>query len=110
MKHIVSFSGGKDSTAMTLKMLEDGWWVDEIIFADTGKDFPQMISHINKFDDYIQIEKKDKIIDEMVTYIATLDIEEDICEKTKNEHCDQMNFGEYEDCIKQYFERRVENG
>ena len=36
----VSFSGGKDSTAMTLKMLEDGWTVDEIIFADTGKDFP----------------------------------------------------------------------
>ena len=54
MKHIINFSGGKDSTAMTLKMLEDGWWVDEIIFADTGKDFPQMIGHINKFDDYIQ--------------------------------------------------------
>lgn len=54
MKHIINFSGGKDSTAMTLKMLEDGWWVDEIIFADTGKDFPQMIDHINKFDNYIQ--------------------------------------------------------
>ena len=57
-----------------------------------------------------EIEKKDKIIDEMVTYIATLDIEEDICEKTKNEHCDKMSFGECEDCIKQYFERKVENG
>lgn len=55
-------------------------------------------------------EKKEKIIDEMATYIATLDIEEDICEKTKNEHCDKMNFGECEDCIKQYFERKVENG
>lgn len=53
-------------------------------------------------------EKKDKIIDEMATYIVTLDIEEDICEKTKNEHCDKMNFGECEDCIKQYFERKVE--
>lgn len=57
-----------------------------------------------------QLHKKDKIIDEMATYIATLDIEEDICEKTKNEHCDKMNFGECEDCIKQYFERKVENG
>lgn len=56
------------------------------------------------------LEKKDKIIDEMATYIATLDIEEDICEKTKNEHCDKMNFGECEDCIKQYYERKVENG
>lgn len=55
-----------------------------------------------------QLEKKEKMIDEMATYIATLDIEEDICEKTKNEHCDKMNFGECEDCIKQYFERKVE--
>ena len=53
------------------------------------------------------LEKNDKIIDEMATYIATLDIEEDICEKTKNEHCDKMNFGECEDCIKQYFENKV---
>mgnify|MGYP003371943088 FL=1 len=57
-----------------------------------------------------KLDIKDKIIDEMATYIATLDIEEDICEKTKNEHCDKMNFGECEDCIKQYFERKVENG
>lgn len=55
-----------------------------------------------------EIENKDKIIDEMATYIVTLDIEEDICKKTKNEHCDKMNFGECEDCIKQYFERKVE--
>ena len=54
----------------------------------------------------LECEKKDKIIDEMATYIVTLDIEEDICEKTKNEHCDKMNFGECEDCIKQYFERK----
>lgn len=57
-----------------------------------------------------KLKQKDKIIDEMATYIATLDIEEDICEKTKNEHCDKMNFGECEDCIKQYFERKSENG
>lgn len=55
-----------------------------------------------------ELKKKDKIIDEMATYIVTLDIEEDICEKTKNEHCDKMNFGECKDCIKQYFEKKVE--
>ena len=54
MKHIVSFSGGKDSTAMILKMLEDGWYIDEIIFCDTGKEFPQMYEHINLVDKYIQ--------------------------------------------------------
>lgn len=39
MKHIINFSGGKDSTAMTLKMLEDGWWVDEIILLIQAKIF-----------------------------------------------------------------------
>ena len=37
MKHIVSFSGGKDSTAMLLMMLEKNMPIDEIIFCDTGK-------------------------------------------------------------------------
>lgn len=55
-----------------------------------------------------EIEKKNEIIDEMAGYIATLDIEEDICSKTENEHCDKMNFGECEDCIKQYFKNKVE--
>ena len=48
MKHIVSFSGGKDSTAMLLRMLEEGMQVDEIICCDTGKEFPQMYEHIER--------------------------------------------------------------
>lgn len=66
MKHIVSFSGGKDSTAMLLKMLEDGWYIDEIIFADTGKDFPDMIEHIEKVKKYI----KEKYNMEIITLKA----------------------------------------
>ena len=54
MKHIVSFSGGKDSTAMLLKMLEENWTIDEILFCDTGKDFPDMIEHIEKVKRYIK--------------------------------------------------------
>ena len=52
-KHIVSFSGGKDSTAMLLRMLEEGWQVDEIIFCDTGMEFPDMYKHIEQVKDYI---------------------------------------------------------
>lgn len=48
MKHIVQFSGGKDSTCMLLMMLEKGMPVDEIIFCDTGMEFPQMYEHIDK--------------------------------------------------------------
>lgn len=53
MKHIVSFSGGKDSTAMLLRMLEENMPIDEIIFCDTGKEFPQMYEHIEKVEKYI---------------------------------------------------------
>lgn len=53
MKHIVQFSGGKDSTAMLLMMLERNMPIDEIVFCDTGKEFPQMYEHIKKVEGYI---------------------------------------------------------
>ena len=46
--HVVSFSGGKDSTAMLLRMLEEGMPVDIILFCDTGLEFPDMYRHIEK--------------------------------------------------------------
>lgn len=48
MKYIVSFSGGKDSTAMLLRLLELGEQVDEVIFCDTYKEFPAMYRHVAK--------------------------------------------------------------
>ena len=61
MKHIVSFSGGKDSTAMLLRMLEEKMPIDFILYCDTGKDFPDMIEHIEKVKQYIK-QKYDKDI------------------------------------------------
>lgn len=52
-KSIVSFSGGKDSTAMLLMMLERGMKVDYVLWCDTGMEFPQMYEHIEKVDKYI---------------------------------------------------------
>ena len=46
--NVVSFSGGKDSTAMLLRMLEEGMAVDVILFCDTGLEFPQLYEHIRK--------------------------------------------------------------
>ena len=54
MKHIVNLSGGKDSTAMLLMMLEKQMPIDYIVFADTGKDFPQMLDHLIKLGAYIK--------------------------------------------------------
>ena len=45
---MVSFSGGKDSTAMLLRMLEEKMQVDIILFCDTGLEFPALYDHIDK--------------------------------------------------------------
>ncbi len=54
MKYIANLSGGKDSTAMLLMLLEKGMQVDYIVFADTGKDFPQMRDHLAKLELYLK--------------------------------------------------------
>lgn len=46
--HVVSFSGGKDSTAMLLRMIELGYHIDEVVFCDTTMEFPGMIRHVEK--------------------------------------------------------------
>ena len=51
---VVSFSGGKDSTALLLRMLESGMPVDIILYNDTGLEFPQMTEHIDNVEQYIK--------------------------------------------------------
>ena len=53
MLNVVQFSGGKDSTSMLLMMLEKNMPIDDIIFCDTGKEFPQIYEHIEKVNKYI---------------------------------------------------------
>jgi 3'-phosphoadenosine 5'-phosphosulfate sulfotransferase (PAPS reductase)/FAD synthetase len=52
--HIVSFSGGKDSTALLLMMLDKGMQVDDIVFCDTGMEFDEMYNHIDKVEKQIK--------------------------------------------------------
>ena len=51
--HAVSLSGGKDSTAMLLLMIERGMPIDAVISADTGMEFPEMYEHLAKVDAYL---------------------------------------------------------
>lgn len=44
----VSFSGGKDSSALVLHMIELGERIDEVVCCDTYKEFPAMYRHIEK--------------------------------------------------------------
>lgn len=52
--YIVSFSGGKDSTAMLLRLMELGEQIDEVLFCDTYKEFPAMYKHIEKVRDLVE--------------------------------------------------------
>ena len=52
VNHVVSFSGGKDSTAMTLLMLERGEQIHSVVAFDTGWEFPQMYEHWGQFERY----------------------------------------------------------
>lgn len=56
MKHdyyIISFSGGKDSTALTIEWLKRNqndpitYPLNEVIYCDVGMEFPEMVKHIN---------------------------------------------------------------
>lgn len=54
MKHLVQFSGGKDSTCMLLMMLERNMPIDYILYCDTGVEFPETAIHIQKVNNYIK--------------------------------------------------------
>lgn len=51
----VSLSGGKDSTAMLLMMLDKGEHIDEIVTVDTGMEFPEMYDHLEKLQKQVDI-------------------------------------------------------
>lgn len=48
MANVISFSGGKDSTAMLLAMLERGEEIHSVVWFDTEREFPQIVNHIEK--------------------------------------------------------------
>ena len=49
-KYIVSLSGGKDSTAMLLRLVEENHPINEILYCDTRWEFPQMYDHLDRLE------------------------------------------------------------
>lgn len=45
MKHIIALSGGKDSTAMALRLAEVEPREYEYVITPTGNELPEMITH-----------------------------------------------------------------
>lgn len=50
---VVSLSGGKDSTAMLLLMIEKDMPIDAVLNTDTGMEFPEMYEHLAKLDEHL---------------------------------------------------------
>ena len=53
MKSMLSFSGGKNSTAMLLRLKELGQMPDKIIFCDTLMEYPEVYEFIDKVEKHI---------------------------------------------------------
>ena len=51
--YVSSLSGWQDSTAMTVKILEEWLPLDYIVFMDTWKEFPQMYEYVDKLEKYL---------------------------------------------------------
>lgn len=53
--YVLSLSGGKDSTALLLRLLEENRPLDLVLFCDTGLEFPAMYAHIAKLERNVSI-------------------------------------------------------
>jgi 3'-phosphoadenosine 5'-phosphosulfate sulfotransferase (PAPS reductase)/FAD synthetase len=50
---VVALSGGKDSSAMLLKMIEKQMQIDIILYCDVGLEFEEMYAHLDKLEQNI---------------------------------------------------------
>lgn len=55
MKHILSLSGGKDSTWLLFELVRRKLPLDEVVFFDTGWEFPQMYQHLEQLSEFCKI-------------------------------------------------------
>ena len=51
MGYIASFSGGKDSTAMVLRLIEDKRPLDKVVFFDTQMEFKSVYQIVDKVEE-----------------------------------------------------------
>lgn len=94
---VVSFSGGKDSTAMLLLMIENNIPIDMVVNIDTTKEFPEMYDHIEKVKKYIspiQIMTKEIPFDSLFEHYSWPDI--------SNRWCTDRKIKMFNRIIKQY--------
>jgi len=79
MRHILSLSGGKDSTYLLYLLIKNNLPLDEVVCAILPFEEPEMVKHLQNLDNYLFIKKKFNI-----TFIENnKSIEQFMAEKTK---------------------------
>jgi len=53
-KHVLSFGGGVNSTALMVSMIEHGRRLDEVVFADTGGEVPETYDYLKDVSSYLK--------------------------------------------------------
>ncbi len=71
MKHVVGLSGGKDSTALALRLAEIEPRDYEYIFTPTGRELPELKSHLERLESHfgkkiIKLTNGDKTLDDLI--------------------------------------------
>lgn len=85
--HVVSFSGGKDSTAMLLEMYRRNMQIDEILYCDTGVEFDEMYRHIQKVE--LMLGKRITILKSEKTFLQYMFLHE----KSRGKRKGQKGYG-----------------
>lgn len=72
---VVAFSGGKDSTALALRMAELGERIDALLFTATGNELPELRAHLERVAAMVCapiVEPKGPSLDSLITEFAAL--------------------------------------
>lgn len=54
VRHILSFGGGVNTVALMLILVEQGWPLDEVVFADTGGEAPETYDYLSHVKLYLE--------------------------------------------------------
>ncbi|MGD0996664.1 MAG: phosphoadenosine phosphosulfate reductase family protein [Candidatus Bathyarchaeia archaeon] len=52
-KYVLSFGAGLNSTALLIYLVDNGFPLDEVVFADTGGEIPETYTHLKNVDTYL---------------------------------------------------------
>ncbi len=86
MVYAASFSGGKDSLAMVLRLIQEGFPLDYVVFYDTGMEFNAIYRNVEKITTIVEgYGAKMRILRPRTSFLFDM-LVRPICARTPKEH------------------------